>query len=344
MKTPLLLPAVLFLALGCSSSPPPPAESGDPEGSGAGEPTGAQPVAPASNELVKEGRDLLESDKFDKAKKVLTDARRKDPKDPQAAYYLGVACQGLGDLPSAQKQYEEALALEPKLSEASLNLSQIKLDAGDAKGALAVIDAALKSDPKHADLLLNRAVSLEKAGGEKAEIIKAYGAAVEARPGDPMLRAVYGGLLSESGKGAEAVVQLKQALNAEDPALLVSVATVLTKEGAYDDCIKAVDRAMLKKKLPALYVRRGICRDGKKDDAGAVSDYEAALAMDPNFAPAHFYYGLNLSLKDKAKALEHIDKAIALAPDNPLTPEAKKKAAELRAGGAPKPSASKPKK
>ena len=50
---------------------------------------------------------------------------------------------------------------------------------------------------------------------------------------------------------------------------------------------------------------------------------------------------LSLAPANKAKALEHLDKAVAGAGDKGIGPDAKKKAAELRAGGA---TASKPKK
>jgi Tfp pilus assembly protein PilF len=321
-----LLPFVLLLA--CSGSPPPPSETPlSPD-----EPAPSEgPVAPASNETVKQGRDFIQAEKFEDAKKVLSDARAKDPKDPQAAYYLGVALQGLGDAKGAEKEYKAALELDAKLTEASVNLSGLLLEANDAAGALTVVDGALKTAPKQPDLLLNRAVALE-ATGKKAEALTAYGAAAQARPDDPMLRAAYGGLLSEAGKGKEAVVELKAAMATDDPALLVSIASIFTKENAFDECIQAAEKALAKKKVPAVLVRRGICKDGKKDDKGAVADYEAALAMDANFAPAHYFFGLNLAAKDKKRALEHLDKAASAAGDKGIGPDAKKRAAELRGG------------
>jgi tetratricopeptide (TPR) repeat protein len=136
--------------------------------------------------------------------------------------------------------------------------------------------------------------------------------------------------LSEAGKHKEAVAELKLAAASDDPALLASIASMLGKEAAYPDCISAMDKALGIKKLPALYVRRGICKDGAKDVPGAAADYEAALALDPKFAPAHHYYGLNLAAKDKKKALEHLDQAATLAGEKSIGPDAKKKAAELR--------------
>jgi len=336
MKKTFFVVASVSLLVACSGSAPPESES--PAGLG-GEPSPTAVEKP-SNDIVQQGILLLEEEKWEEARNVLFDARRKDPKDPQAAYYLGVAWQRLTHLDLAEKNYRAALELDPKLSEAGVNLSQMLLDKGDAKGAVAVADTALKANPKHPDLLLNRAVAVEQLGN-KEETLAAYGAAVQARPGDPMLRAAYGGLLSEAGKKQEAVTELKTAMATDDPALLVSISSVLAKEGAFEECIQATDKALSKKKAPAVLVRRGICKDGKKDGAGAAADYEAALGMDANFAPAHYYYGLNLAATNKAKALEHLDKAVAGAGDKGIGPDAKKKAAELRGGGA---TASKPKK
>lgn len=317
-----------LLLVACGSAAPPPAEdpslAEDPSPSG-----GSSAAAPASSADVEKGMAALEQQDFAGAKTILEAARKNDPKDAQAAFYLGVALEGLGDKAGAVKEYEAAAELDPKLPDPAVNASQLMLDAGDAAGALAIIDRALASNPKHPDLLLNRAVALE-ALGKKDDALAAYGQAAAARPKDAMLHAAYGGLLSEAGKGKEAVAELKLALDSDDPALLASVASVLTKEGAFPDCVKAVEKAMTAKKVPALLVRRGICRAGEKDEKGATADYEAALAMDANFAPAHHYYGVLLASKDKKKALEHLDKAAATAGDKGIGPESKKKAAELR--------------
>jgi Tfp pilus assembly protein PilF len=315
-----------WVALACSGSPPPPAEEPVVEDSA---PDSGTNALPASNADVEKGMAALEKQDFAAAKAVLEEARKKDPKDAQAAFYLGVAHEGLGDKAGAEREYKAALELDPKLADPAVNLSQLELDAGDAAGALSVVDTALKAAPKHPDLLLNRAVALEVLG-KKDEALAAYGTAAAARPKDYVVHAAYGVLLSEAGKNKEAVEQAELAMASDDPALLASVASVLTKEGAFGSCVKAVEKAMVQRKVPALLVRRGICKAGQNDEKGAVSDYEAALAMDAKFAPAHHYYGILLAKKDKKKALEHLDQAATLAGDKGIGPEAKQKAAELR--------------
>jgi Tfp pilus assembly protein PilF len=318
---------VAFVCVACASAAPQPADPSLEET----EPSASTPAAsaPASNADVEQGMSALEKQDFAGARVILEQARAKDPKDAQAAFYLGVALEGLDDKAGAEREYKAATELDPKLPDAAVNLSQLLLDKNDAAGALAVVDNALKRIPKHPDLLLNRAVALE-ASGKKELALAAYGDAAAARPNDHVLHAAYGGLLSEAGKHGEAVTELKLAAKSDDPALLASVASMLGKETAYPDCISAMDKALGIKKLPALYVRRGICKDGAKDVPGAAADYEAALALDAKFAPAHHYYGLNLAAKDKKKALEHLDQAAALAGEKSIGPDAKKKAAELR--------------
>jgi Tfp pilus assembly protein PilF len=323
-----ILPCALVL-LACGGAPPPPAADpslDDSPPSGGGKPASA----PASNASVEKAMSAIQSQDFAGAKSILEQARKDDPKDAQAAFYLGVANEGLGDKAGAKEAYRAAVGLDPKLPDPAVNLSQLLLDENDAQGALGVVDASLKALPKHPDLLLNRAVALE-ALGKKDEALAAYGTAAGARPKDAVLHAAYGQLLSEAGKEKEALAELKLAAQSDDPALLASVASIQTKAQAFDDCIATINRALAQKKLPALLVRRAMCEDGKKDDKAAETDYQAALAMDANFAPAHHYLGLHLAAKDKKAALEHLDKAATLAGDKGIGPEAKKKAAELRA-------------
>ena len=327
MKLFRTLTSVVVLSA-CASAPPPPAADPSPD-----EPApsgGSAASAPASNASVEKAMSAIQNQDFASAKSILEEARKQEPKDPQAAFYLGVADEGLGDKAGAKAAYHAAIELDPKLPDPAVNLSQLLLDDKDAAGALTVVDGALKTLPKHPDLLLNRAVALD-ALGKKDEAMSAYGAAAQARPKDMVLHAAYGQQLIEAGKQKEGLAELKLAGGSDDPALLASIASIQTKSGAFDDCVATMDRALAQKKLPALFVRRGICEDGKKDDKAAETDYQAALGMDANFAPAHHYLGLHLATKDKKAALEHLDKAAALAGDKGIGPEAKRKAAELRA-------------
>jgi Flp pilus assembly protein TadD len=285
-------------------------------------------VAP-SNELVKQGMDAIQKQDFEGAKQVLGEAAAKDPKDPQAAFYLGVALDGLGDLPGAMAQYKKALELDPKLVEAAVNLSGAQYEQNDAAGALATAEQGLKASPKSPELLVNRALSLE-ALGKKTEAMAAYGAAVKARPDDAQLRITYAEYLAASGKKDEALTELRAVQNVEDPTLLAALAVRFGRLKAFPDCVAALDKALQRKDSADLHTRRGVCRHDFGDDAGAQADYDAAIKLDANFAPAYYYLGRHIEKKDKKRALEMLDKAQKLDPSGPVGKQAKEAADELK--------------
>jgi len=321
----------LWLALGaCGNAPPPQTPDNPPplDDAPAKKPKQDAVVAP-SNELVKQGMDAIQKQDFASAKQVLTDAVGKDPKDPQAAFYLGVALEGLGDSAGAMTQYKKALELDPKLVEAAVNLSGDQYDKKDAAGALATAEQGLKANPKSPELLLNRALSLE-ALGKKDEAMAAYGAAVKAKPDDPQLHITYAEYLAAAGKRDDALTELRAAQNVEDPTLLAALGVRFGRLKAFPDCIAALDKAIKLKDSADLHTRRGVCRHDFGDDAGAQSDYDAAIKLDANFAPAYYYLGRHLEKKDKKKALEALDKAQKLDPSGPIGKQAKEAADDLK--------------
>lgn len=303
---------------------PPPLDDAPP----AKKPKADAVVAP-SNELVKQGMDAIQKQDFAGAKKVLTEAAAKDAKDPQAAYYLGVALDGLGDVPGAMAQYKKALELDPKLVEAAVNLSGAQFEQKDAAGALATAEQGLKANPKSPELLVNRALSLE-ALGKKDEAMTAYGAAVKAKPDDAQLRITYAEYLAAAGKRDDALTELRAVQNVDDPTLLAALGVRFGRLKAFPDCVAALDKAIKLKDSADLHTRRGVCRHDFGDDAGAQADYDAAIKLDEKFAPAYYYLGRHLEKKDKKKALEALDKAQKLDPSGPIGKQAKEAAEDLK--------------
>jgi Tfp pilus assembly protein PilF len=322
--------SALLLAAACTPSTP--AQNPDdnpPPLEGDGPKTGEGPAAPASSPKVKEGMDAIQAGDFAKAKEVLTAAEVEAPNDPQAAFYMGVALEGSGDAEGAAEKYERALKLDPKLAEASVNLSALLLDGGDAKRSLEVVDAGLKTAPKHPGLLMNRALALE-ASGDAAGALDAYGKAVAAQPDNLELRYAHAELLAGAGKKDEALAELRKVAASDDVKLLAAAANVFGKLQAFGDCVSALDKAVRKKGAPELFTRRGVCRHEMKDDAGAKGDFEAALKLDPKFAPAHYYLGMHYKALGKAKeAKTELQKAVELGGNEGVGAAAKKALDEL---------------
>jgi Tfp pilus assembly protein PilF len=322
----------LLVLAACGGSPPPPAEAPPPPlDSPAPTAPAAGQTEKASSAKVAQGIDAIKAQDFAKAKSLLTEARTEAPKDPQAAFYLGVALEGLSDGAGATSAYKDALALDPKLTEASVNLSALLLDAKDAAGALSVAEGGLKTAPKQPDLLLNRALALE-AAGKKEESLKAYGAAAAAAPDNVDLHIAYAELLTAAKDDKAALEQLRAVSSTEDPKELAKLAQKFGRLHAFADCIASLDKAIKATDTPDLHVRRAVCRHEQKDDAGAVSDYEAALKLDDKFAPAHYYFAQHICPTDKKKAAEHFKKAADLGGDTDLGKHAAELASKAKAG------------
>jgi len=330
----LALSAVLFGALAsaaCGGSAPPaeapPPALDDPPPSA---PRSDQSAKPSSKQ-VEQGIEAIKAQDFAKAKTLLSAARSESPKDPQAAFYLGVALEGLSDGAGAAAAYKDALALDPKLTEASVNLSALLLDQKDAAGALNAAELGLKTTPKQPDLLLNRALALE-ASGRKEESLKAYGAAVAASPDNIDLRIAYAELLTAAKDEKGALEQLRAVSTTDDPKLLDKLAQKFGRLHAFADCIAVLDKAIKASDSAGLHVRRAVCRHDQKDEAGALSDYEAALKLDEKFAPAHYYLAKHVCPSDKKKAATHFKRAAELAGSEDIGKRAAEFATKAKAG------------
>jgi tetratricopeptide (TPR) repeat protein len=317
------------LGVACGGSSPPPEEAPPPAFDDEAEPQGGA-VAAASSSDVQAGIDAIQAEDFVKAKEILQAAHDKAPSDAQAAFYLGVAQENTEDVDSAITSYRAALKNDPKLTEASVNLSAVLLDRKDYPGALEVAEAGLSAAPKHPSLLTNKAMALA-ASGKTAEAEPAYKAAVAAAPDAFELRYEYAQLLVQAEKKAEAIDELKQVIQSPDPAVAGAAANLLGRLGAFAECIAGLDRALKAKANPDLYVRRGACRHGMNDEAGALKDYQAAVEADSNFAPGHYYLGRHyLATGKKKEAKTHLAKAAELGAGTPLEAAAKKALAEIK--------------
>jgi tetratricopeptide (TPR) repeat protein len=331
-RSVVLLTSALVLAA-CGGSAPPPEAPPPPldEPSAPSAPAASGQAAKASSKKVEQAIDAIKAQDFNKAKSLLTEARAEAPKDAQAAFYLGVALEGLSDGPGASAAYKDALALDPKLVEAAVNLSALLLDEKDAAGALATADIGLKTAPKQPDLLLNRALALE-AAGKKDEALKAYGAAVAASPDNGDLRIAYAELLTASKDDKAALEQLRAVATTDDPKLLEKLSQKFGRLHAFADCIAVLDKAIKASDAPNLHVRRAVCRHDQKDDAGALSDYEAALKLDDKFAPAHYYLAKHVCPTDKKKAALHFKRAAEIAGNDDIGKRSAELASKAKAG------------
>lgn len=334
----------LVLLTACGGSAPPAQEPAAPSStpatslppSMAGGATQPPPEAPAAGDKggpeVERAINAIKASDYRSAKAACEQALHKNPKNGTASYYLGVALENLGDKAGAEQAYKDALANAPDVAEAAINLGALYLDGKRWDDAIAVTQKGLVKRSDDPALHANMAFAL-RGKGDKTGAAAEYERAVKVVGDNAELRFAYGTLLLEMGNKPKAASELKAALGVAgaNRALIASIGRSLGSAGAFAECVSALDKAIAAGDDVELRVRRGLCRHSLKDEPGAKSDFEAALKLDPKFAPAHYYLGESLlAAGDAVQAAKEFDAAAAAQPQSELGKKAKQQAEAAR--------------
>jgi len=167
-----------------------------------------------------------------------------------------------GDLPGAQRCFEEALAENPREASALRGLGGVLLESGAVKEALARLEESLRIDPHSPDTLLALA-SAQIGAGDLARAGEAIGLASECasrqnqsdalpgaagKPGRETIETLtrLGDSLYARNRLTEAAAAYEAALAAspDDPAIITHLANVLLAENRLPQAIEGYERAL----------------------------------------------------------------------------------------------------
>jgi tetratricopeptide (TPR) repeat protein len=192
-----------------------------------------------------------------------------------------------GDIASAARAYESALAAEPDHPEALYLLGLVALQSGDVPRALKLMGRAASLRPEEADFLAGLAEA-ERASGRLDRAIALAREAVRLRPDGAEDRCNLGALLSDRGEADAAI-----------------------------DCFREAIR--LRPDLAAAHhnLAHALWKLGRHEDA--LAHQRTAVGLDPGSAEAHANLGAILLQQTRAaEALGPCREAVRLAPANPL--------------------------
>lgn len=325
----------------CGGPDKPPATSGGPAASGTAVdppldgPTGPAakpgategPVAASSSDDVTKGTAAIKAGDWTGARAAFEAAIKKNPKQADAHYYLGLVMDKAGDKAAAEKHYKDALGLQPDLQEAAENLTALLVEGKKYDDAIAVARKALAKNAKNAEMQLNLAVALSEKGDADGAT-KAFEDAVKLAPNDARFYLAYAHHLTAAKKADEAVAKLKQAARVagDDPALLGTVGFELRTARAVPECITTFDKAISLKDNADFRTNRALCKYAAKDKPGALGDLAAATKNEPGFAPAHYWLGSWMHEDGKfAEAAAAYEAYLKAAPGGPMAKAAEAK-------------------
>lgn len=149
------------------------------------------------SELVRQAEAAANAGRWDVAEKLWADVRRRDPRNPRAAFSLGIHAMQRRDFGNACALIEEAHHALPHDPFLLLSLSKARRENGDEAGEEAAIEAALAADPYYLPALLAKAQRLERKGaGTTAAMF--YRNAVKIAPPEPQWPDVLRGQLQHA--------------------------------------------------------------------------------------------------------------------------------------------------
>jgi tetratricopeptide (TPR) repeat protein len=244
-------------------------------------------VLPASDQnapavQVLRARALFGSGRKEEARKLLQQLAASAAGDLRTTFALGMAYAEVELYPQAEEAFTQVLKADPANFEVLYNLATAALRAGHLERAEAIYRQALEQQPKDIDSLVGLA------------------------------RALAG-----SRQGMEALSLLVQA-NGLAPSrsdILLLTAQTADATGLYGDCATAYDRYLkLQPGDDEARRERGYALARSSRLKEAIQDLDWYVRKHPNDASGHFKLAVALSLEDKPKALEEINRALQIDP------------------------------
>jgi lipoprotein NlpI len=235
-----------------------------------------------------------------------------DPNFAEAYEGRGIVEFNQGDTNGALADYDRALQLAPGRRTVYNHRGGAKMGLGDCTGAIADFTMAIKLDPAYADAFNNRGLA-EKMKGDTNAAAADFDKAIELQP---RLAAPHNnrGLLEHLDEAAKLSPDVAKI--STNPGLLKHAPgeNASNRVDAQNDFEKAGDPTH--GSLAAKYVTRGVLALVSREWDDALTNFDQAIALNPQNASAHAGHGRVQQAKgDLAGALEDYSQAIQLKPD-----------------------------
>jgi len=189
------------------------------------------------------------------------------------------------------------------------------------KDAVEAFRMAAKHLPDDAECHENLGLALKRTG-RLEEAADCFRRAIKFNPASPSAHVNLGNALREAGKAEQAIAAYRRALELK-PELVEAhnnLGNVLRDCGRLEEAFGCINRALeLRPDMPEALNNLGRVLKDAGRFADATTCFQRAVESRPSYADAH--YNLAAVLYDQGRsdeAAEHIGKALALAPGNPM--------------------------
>lgn len=305
---------------------------------------------------AREGKVTLQANEEANIVIQLLDAATGRRQEAVKAFNDGVQAFNREDVDAATAKFREAAELAPGMPEAHHGLAKVYYRQEKLNEAAAEIDVYLAAQPDDVDALsLAYMIYHDLGNAERTdELIDALAKTDKAKP---LARQVYNeGVVATQASDYERAIDRFRRAAALDPELVPaysSLATVLYNAERYPEAQEALEKLFARDAENVQGRRiRYLIYDARDDQASASAALDAYVAVDPDgavevmyqradmdfrdgrpekaiaalkrilelkpeMARAHYTLGLAYASSDKAKAREHLERFLELAPDDP---------------------------
>lgn len=238
---------------------------------------------------IEDGKKFMYYERFKSAKEVFEKLVAANPKNEDAAYWLGQAYIGLEDVAKAKQTYQAALqanATSPILLAGMGHVELLENKAADARN--------------HFDMAINTSKSKDN------DVLHAVGRAnAYTKAGD-------------ANYGIGHLQKITTTKKFKDPSVFVTIGDAYRKLVDGGNAVLAFKNALtLDPKYAAAKHKEGLIYESQKNKEFFLPAFEEAVAMDPNYGPAFYSLYAYWYFRDVAKAEDYLNKYIAVIDSDP---------------------------
>jgi putative PEP-CTERM system TPR-repeat lipoprotein len=230
---------------------------------------------------------------YDQALALSTTMTEASPAEPTGWKLQGAAFFGKGDLASARKSFERALAVQPGDNQALVYLAQLDLAQNDPASARKRYESILAADAKYVPALIGLA-QVEVASKNEKSAADWFEKARDAEPGALLPRLYLGNYYLKSGDLAAASAEATEVtrLFPDNPDALDLLGHVQLASGL-DSQAERTFRKLVAAAPKSVSARMRLATTQIKlgDAAGAAATLRAALQIDPDDVDAAYMLG-----------------------------------------------------
>lgn len=212
-----------------------------------------------------------------------------EPAFHEARFQRGVAAATRGRIDDAERCYRDLLSRDPRHVRGRVNLAGLLMHRGDHAGAERELTAAAPHAGALAPTVVVAMADLRMRQDRLQESERAYREAIRLAPGDLRAKAGLLGALLGQERAADALAEIDRFAAAApgQPIWEDSRAEAFMQLERHDEARATIERALAAHGPSAVrHALLGRINEQAGDLSAALASYDAALGIDPNFAPA----------------------------------------------------------